>query len=432
MQFKDLFKKKEVKKDFMPINPTIRNLGGLKADYSLFGKSNYLDWYFTIPQLRGIIDYKVSSSLNGRLTFKRDDKIIDSNILDVLKNPNPFMGELEFWETVFKQLEIFQGCYVYKLYPTGFQATEDNLKGLFVLPFENVKPVYKNNINLLNVDNLNNYIDYYQITINGKVLKVSVSDIWFIQTSSLILDHGGILKPNNRLDSLRMSLANIKMANNAKNVILKQNGFLGFFSNGSGTNNDFGQVSSFDSEEQEKFQKWLDNFGFNPMDNQFALTNLALKYNRVDFDISSLKINEGLDYELKTIADVFKFDLLLLNQTKGSTFSNKEQAEKAFYQNSIIPGTRLLSSSLKNEFNLEYEVYFDFSHLSLFQEDLLEKSKFNETQINIILAINTQIARGELTKEIASSMLTNILEISPELANTLILENGTNKTETNN
>jgi len=291
---------------------------------------------------------------------------------------------------------------------------------LFILPFDKVTPILKKISNIHIIRDIKDYIFYYEVMINGSVFRIEVEDMWYVQTSSLKIDNGDILKPNNRLDSLVNSLSNIRVANKAKNIVLDRNGFMGFFSNDAGKEGDFNQVTAFDEHDEEKFQKFLDGFGFNDLNKQFALTNLNLKYHKVDFDINSLKINEGLDYELKTIADVFKFDLLLLNQVKGSTFSNKEQAEKAFYQNSIIPTTKIISNSLKSEFELEEDVYFDFSHLAILQEDLLKLSQYQGNQTQTILSINSQIAQGQLTYDVGISILENILQISNELAGTLI------------
>ena len=329
------------------------------------------------------------------------------------------MSRLEFMENLYKQLQIFQICYVLKIYPQGFKRTSENLSGLFIIPANLVRENINHNADPLKVGSINEYIKSYSINLGGRFYpNIEPEDIWRIEMASL----NDLLKPINRMDTLASSLHNIKMANKAKGVILDRNGFMGFFSN-KVLSKDYPIALPFDSEEQSKFQKFLDNFGFKHNDSQFALTNLPLDYHKIDFNINSLQINEGLEYELKTISDVYNFDMLLLNQIKGSTYSNKTQAEKAFYQNNVIPTSKLIAESIKNEFDLKEKVYFDFSHLAVLQDDLLKKATTNQKQVATILQINQSIANGELTYEVAVAMLENILAIDNETASKLLIRN---------
>jgi hypothetical protein len=433
MGLKDLFKKKEIVKkeplrngyfwssDFLQSSPNFLGING---------NDTYLQWYFQTPQLRSIVDYKVNSYLNGKLTLLDGEDVVETDpLLDLFESPNPFMSGLEFWETIYKHLEIFEIAYIYKLVPTGFKNTSKNVKRLFPLPANVVSPKVKYGAKLTSISDLKEFVEHYDVSIGGVTYQIAPENMWVIQKSSLRLDNENILTPNNRLDSCRWAISNIQVANEAKNVILTKRGALGIFSNGA--KNEMSQTLGFDSEDEAKFQEKLRQHGLLHSKDQFMLTNLSLDYNQINLPIKNLELNDGLDYEQKVIADVFNFDLLLLNQIKGSTFSNKKEAQKGFYQNVIIPGTNLLAESIKKEFKTEYAIKFDFSQLPILQEDKLKLTQQRNLQTQTILNVNQQVASGVIDTETAINILVSILQINADTASDLITTN-TNQNENRN
>jgi len=125
-----------------------------------------------------------------------------------------------------------------------------------------------------------------------------------------------------------------------------------------------------------------------------GVTNKDVKYIPMAMSATDLQLIEQGVISLRAMCNVFGLDSSLFNDPANKTFNNRQEAEKAFYTNAIMPLASSVASKhnnyiVKNHYpDGNYRMRKDFSKVESLQKDKkqeAEKDKIVMEGINVIL-----------------------------------------------
>jgi len=348
--------------------------------YRFFSTSNtwneidYLDAFNTIPELNAVINLKGRAHANA--IYKHvdaDGNDLDSDLNNVLKNPNWFQAQKEFIRQTVLFHEIFGNEFIYALFPIGIPA---NVKALFTISPNVLTVEYKektpyfyhetrpNIVYLLKGDNYTQEIEANQV-IHLNDNRVTVTNV----------DDKTILQGESKIKPLKAVINNIKMAYESRGVILKHRGALGILSNAGkdGT----GAPLPVDSEEKERLQDQYSQ-GYGGLDGQYQIiiSDSNLKWQQMGANPDRLGLFEEIEKDFDKILDAFGVPPEMFASKVGATYENQAAAEKGLYLRTIIPEANERAQALTARLlpDSDERIIADFSHLPIFQEDIMQKA----------------------------------------------------------
>ena len=129
-------------------------------------------------------------------------------------------------------------------------------------------------------------------------------------------------------------------------------------------------------EEKERLQKeYNSSYGLRAKQRKIIITDAALKWQQMSFNVEQLKLFEGMDFNIQRISDALDYPYELLSSGKGATYANKLEAKKLLYQDTIIPISKLYAEKFTEFFGLDRASFFvDFSDVDCLRESEAEKA----------------------------------------------------------
>lgn len=370
------------------------SLGSVGA--SIWGASGLMLDYIEVPELNAVIGWKARAFSNMKLevvsktTLKSVDIRNNDPIVRVIRNPNYFQSQKELLMQTKIWQEVYGNEYLYFNSPAGTRA----YNGLFTLnpQFMNIQygtttvPYYM-------IDKLPENIRY-QMTWGG-VEKDVTDKVLHINNTNLDPDSGNWLKGNSQIDSLTAAIENIRASYEARNVIISNRGALGILSNGSVDG--MGSILPMDGKEKEQLDKALKGYGLTKNQHQFIITNLNLKWQQMAVDSDKLQLHKECEESFKTICNVYGVNYEIF--ANDNTYENKRAAERATYQNTIIPEAEEWVSALNRKLGTDEKSWIiqcSFDHLPIFAENIKERA----TTLNLITtALDKAFMNNVITRE---------------------------------
>jgi hypothetical protein len=412
-------------------------VGTDRVEY-LFKWKNHRDCiqaFVNCPPLTAIIARKAQAHVNGNI-WVLDKKEKESNgnyanfIKKLLKKPNPLQDRYSF-ETqheIYKQL--FGWCLVFAVAPYGYNGIENATSLWNIPPF------------MLDIEE-NNTIPYFQsdfkrvfktIKLNYKGLSVELpmENVYIFKDITPNLDTPVL--PESRIRSLEMPINNIIGAYASENIIINRRGALGILSHDVGGSGNFAPLPISPSE-KEHLQEDFKRYGLGRHQWQFIITSAALKWQQMGINPKDLGLRESVQENTKAICDRYGYPPHLLGLI-DPTFNNQDAAQKGFYQDTIIPESKVSYTQWDDFFKTEeygLHIVKDYSDLSFMQEDrgaaatarkTLGEALLNEFNNNLITYNRVLELLGEDTREGFDKYKYQLDEIyARQLENTA--ENGT-------
>ena len=340
---------------------------GYTAD--IFGSNNYLKDFQEIPELNAIINIRARAMASWKLSLvsTATGKEISNqeSLAKILRRPNWFQSQIEFW----RQSELFRCIYgneyIYFLQPVGMSNT---YAGMFALDPSKVTIKYKSD-NLPFLESTSEAVEYWHDLGNNQKIKLEKANIIHLNDNRVTPDKdnsGDFLKGTSKIKSLQAPLQNIREAYKKRNIILKMP--IGIFS---GNSTDATSYSvPLDPEEKEKAQTALRNHGALPI-----FTNLGLAYNDMSINANNMGLFEEVREDTAKICDMFGIPYEVLASQKGVTFANLKEAKKQMYEESIIPDAVEKLEALNDKAaSKSWEIKGDYSYLPVFAEDQRQKA----------------------------------------------------------
>lgn len=362
--------------------------------------------YRIVRDIKTVVNKRAEVFQNGKVWVLDSDlnepnTVEANNTRALLRKPNPLQTWGEFYteQKVYKY--VFGYCPVYKLRPVGI-STPKALYNILPLIFS-VKYTGK----LFQQTELRDIIDSYKISFNGKESLIDLDDVYISKDINPSLSMN-CLMPESRLTGLQYDAALIYALGNARYSMVEKRGALGILSNE--TKDAIGAVT-MQPAEKEEIQRAYSNYGITTEKNKVIITDANLKWQQMAMAVKDLQLLElGEDAKIQ-VSDVFGVPAELLGSIKGTTYANKQQAEKDFIQNSILPEAESDSEALTEFLGLRNcHIDIDFSNMPILQEDRKMRADTLKTTTE---ALDNALDKGIITSFEYRLELSKIIDIDP-------------------
>ena len=346
--------------------------------------NNAWEWFLTIPEFRAVIDKRASmmSSNIPKLYDKNNEEITEHWFLDMVHHPNP----VQSWSDVVYSLSVNDA-----LYSNAFAfcpLRTFNQRNLFV-PLPSNKIQIQTSGKTLKQMDVNGLIEGYKFEYDdNEIESLPVEDVIYLTTT----DGMNIIKPTSRIDALKYPLSNIKASYHKRNVLLENIGAIGILS---AQNSDIGGAIPMTPEEKKEIQRdW-----YNRSKDEIIITESQVNWQSMSYPTRDLMLFEELNADKMAIIDAYGMNANLFSSEKGSTFSNVKDSIRMVYTDTIIPETQQMYDSICHQLGLDKEgirIEACFDHLPVLQDDeLAEYQALTEK----VTAYNLLLTDGVITKE---------------------------------
>lgn len=348
--------------------------------------------------LASIITKKVSAISDARYWVKDQEgnDVEGTDILDKMRNPNPYQTLPEFVCMVEFFSQIFGKAYIVKLDAIGTGFFE-----LYVVPnilvTENEK--LEQQISFAPRSN----IESYYINVNGISFKVDAEHMFVVNDVTYSMNQmGGSVS---RLAALQYPINTFVASYDAVNELLVNRGMLAIISM-KADNPAVTMKMAATKEEKQELEEQLNRYGILRGKMKYAITGYDVACVPVSSSISDLGISEIQLNCKKDIAYTYQVPAIMLDMA-DSKYANLAQAKLDFYTNDIIPAAKNIMVTMNRIYgNDEYTVQAFFDHLDLFQEAKMQQAA---GMVSLVSALNQSMQTGLMNLQEAREQLDKFL-----------------------
>lgn len=387
-------KSKGVNPDFFIPFGTTPDSSTLKTLLSIFGGQSLEKFdcttitgqqkaYDKVEIVQTIIDRKGDYLTRGKLKYYSGDKEVETGadykaLQKLMNNPNPMQSGDEFDKMVNAYTSIFGFCLFYRVYPTnrntGIPSAVWCVNPL-TLKYELTGKLYNQSElkNIVKYVEFSAYNGFETIRLEGDQL----NDLW-------MFNYGGINKDNlftaqSPLFSLSDQCSLFAVGVNAYGQLIKRS-ILGLVTNR--TKDGAAGWMPMSDDDKKDVQEKLNRYGLIESRDQIIISDKDLFYQSMLSNVGNLQIPEALKIAVSSFCNRLNFQIELLSQREG-TYENKNAAEKAQYQNQVIPFANSYYNQLSQFLNPSGTVVVlrEYDDLPIFQENEKEKAEVNAINI---------------------------------------------------
>lgn len=396
-------------KKSLPVNDNGKVVNMSQRDIiDLFGsRADYINTLTPMGQARAfercsilasIITKKVSAISDARYWVKDQEgnDVEGTDILDKMRNPNPYQTLPEFVCMVEFFSQIFGKAYIVKLDAIGTGSFE-----LYVVPnilvTENEK--LEQQISFAPRSN----IESYYINVNGLSFKVDTEHMFVVNDVTYSMNQmGGSVS---RLAALQYPINTFVASYDAVNELLVNRGMLAIISM-KAENPAVTMKMGATKEEKQELEQQLNRYGILRGKMKYAITGYDVACVPVSSSISDLGISEIQLNCKKDIAYTYQVPAIMLDMA-DSKYANLAQAKLDFYTNDIIPAAKNIMATMNRIYgNDKYTVQAFFDHLDLFQE---AKRQQAAGMVSLVSALNQSMQTGLMNLQEARDQLDKFL-----------------------
>lgn len=396
-------------KKSLPVNDNGKVVNMSQRDIiDLFGsRADYINTLTPMGQARAfercsilasIITKKVSAISDARYWVKdqEGDDVEGTDILDKMRNPNPYQTLPEFVCMVEFFSQIFGKAYIVKLDAIGTSSFE-----LYVVPnilvTENEK--LEQTISFAPRSNIENYY----INVNGISFEVDTEHMFVVNDVTYSMNQmGGSVS---RLAALQYPINTFVASYDAVNELLVNRGMLAIISM-KAENPAVTLKMGATKEEKQELEQQLNRYGILRGKMKYAITGYDVACVPVSSSISDLGISEIQLNCKKDIAYTYQVPAIMLDMA-DSKYANLAQAKLDFYTNDIIPAAKNIMATMNRIYgNDKYTVQAFFDHLDLFQE---AKRQQAAGMVSLVSALNQSMQTGLMNLQEAREQLDKFL-----------------------
>lgn len=363
-----------------------------------------------IPEVGAIVTAKARAFANMKLRIvsKKTGEDVEPDqempnrkyYIKVLRDPNWFQSQKEFLMQTKDFRETFGEEIIYLNKPYGMDSLR--AEAMFTLPPYLVET--KTNDEIPFYLQLKPEISY-KFRWGNKLYNIDKENIIHLTSNRVDMDSKNWVRGESWITLNKACVNNIRLAYEARGVLLENRGILGILVNRSA--GDIG-AKMFSEQEQEALQEKLRKFGTRKGQKQWVMTGQNLQFVKTSIDNpANLGMFEEIAADFNRLCDSAGLNAGMFSNEKGSTFENQKQYGLMMYQNTIIPETEEWIGALNSYFGTEnksWVIIASFDHLPVFQENLSERGAALGTISSALTGlvsgqiINTEEARNELRR----------------------------------
>jgi hypothetical protein len=377
---------------------------GLSSEFWSSSPNGWLKDYLEVPEINASINWKARACSNARLdivSIKTGQPA--PNTLPqarLIRSPNYFQKQKQFIRFTRLLYYIFGNEIIFANRPLGFSIKKAS--GLFSLPFNCIEYKFDNQKPYF----LQTEYPKHEIFVkaNGKKYPISLDECFVLCENNVTTENNKVFEGLSRIDGLTGPIKNLRASYEARNVMIENRGALGILTN---AGSDAGGAIPLDPEEKEDLQEQFKKYGLTKKQHQFILTSLALKWQQISVDTDKLKLFEEATEDQRKVIDGLGLRQELFAREKGSTYENQIEAERAAYQDTIIPEFEEWTNGMNRFLNLEgtgYKLNATFDHLPCFQ---INKKEYSTALRLLVMALNEALEVRAISIEQYREMLSD-------------------------
>lgn len=163
---------------------------------------------------------------------------------------------------------------------------------------------------------------------------------------------------------------------------------------------------------------------------RIATTTAKVEVHQLGRTIKELALWDGYKVKTRDICVSLNYPSTLAGDTDASTLANYEQSIKSAYTGCVIPLAKKIFNNKRLQERLGYEVFIDTSNVDCLQDDQAVRAEKAKTNTDAIINLNTQVNSGNISREIAITILVNEWSFDEEEANQVIINKETQSIST--
>lgn len=357
----------------------------------------------TVPELASILNYLCNSFSVGKYHIQKKGEDVENNILNILQNPNILQNETEFKQSYLESIIGFGVAYIY----INTIGLPEFTKSISILDADKTS-AYVGKLTqkeLLESNDLNNVIKYFEYSKNGEKFKINSSNIIIISSTNAEIKNKYITFKS-PLKPLEKALQVTPAMYDSMQNLMNNGGMKGFVSNKS--KNEYGSIE-IDEKEKKELQKAFKNYGSKSNQHDIAFTNSELNYIPITSRIKDMLLPEQQNMIKTIISDVLGFDTAILNSNNANKYKSTDyqEARKSMYQEKLIPIANNLTENLSSYFfkYSEEKIILDYSDIDVFSEDEKTKSEKISVESIYIINLNKSVSLNEMSRDSAIEFL---------------------------
>lgn len=336
--------------------------------------------YRTTSVLQKVINKKATLFSNGVFCHYRTgsngkpERIENSELIKALDAPNPVQSRSEWLMEEMVHRCVWGNSFVNPIYATRIDA--------YPKLFWNLPPQYM----ILNRTGKRFRQHRLDGIIENYTLQYPDGSRDTYETKEVI--HGKIINPADSLcglspiHGLQMPLSNLRAAMGMRNVVLTENGALGFISH-EPAKDVIGPVAMTEEQRIEIEKQFSKTHGQFEDQARVRIINHAAKWNPMTYPMQQMQVIEEVNQDTLEIIDAYQMNIHVFSNEKGSTYANAQEGKKSAYQDAIIPYANDLCFNMSRALKLIERgewLDLDYSHVECLQEDQDAKAKTMKTK----------------------------------------------------
>ena len=346
--------------------------GGFDSNTILTKSQQISEAYRRCPIIPIIIDKRIQAFNTGKIKIlnSKGEEVTNTPYHKFLKNPNPLQSGQQYLSQVNAITLLYGYCPILRVEPFKGKVTR-----CYPLLPEFVDIRFKSAVNGLSVDVTDIYdvIESVRFTFNGESTELNKYDIYFHTDDAVGID--SMIFPQAKITPCYNQVSNLIKNYEARSVLIQSHGALGILSN---EGKDAIGTMPQDAKAKEQLQNDYKRYGLSKNQWQIIITSLALKWQPMSMPISDLMLFENEKADVQVISEALGYPYKLLALADDTSYDNQRQLKKTLYSDVIVPNAEYmfeqLNECLKSTEN-GYTIAIDYSHLTIFQDDILDKAK---------------------------------------------------------
>lgn len=292
---------------------------------------------------------------------------VPENVKRLLLKPNPFQNLPQLvYQMQFSDLA--QGGSYNHVSFAGKTKKTDLIEGLFCIEPDKIFPTFKKNIptNTFLIDDYSELVSAWTVWHFAKI-NLLPEDVKVYITGPI----GDDLLPESPLKSVELNINNLFAVYSARYKNYINNGNAGILTR-KVPNDSLSNLQDNSDVRQEIINEMSAREGIVGSKNFIGISSHELNFIKTIGTISELEPFKETVTDLITIGAALNVDKDLLPREDGTTFTNKRDAEKQLWQNTIMPFAQTKAAQLTELLMLENQgvkITADFSKVPILQED---------------------------------------------------------------
>jgi hypothetical protein len=372
------------------------------------------------------------SALPFNLVNKKGDVVApEGNVKRLLERPNDFASFKELmYNLVFSELAS-GNSYVYTKIPSLYKDVDpNNISSIWELRPDKVEiKLLRTRPNILDITDTSELIEYYQYGLYEKEL---IDPRFVIHERSLPPEgYEGSMKSKSPLCAVERNVNNLLAVYAARNKVYVNNGMAGILSKAPTGMGDQMQQTVDPVTRENIVSDIMNRHGLTGDKRLWTVSAIPLTFIKTLATISELQPFEETREDAIQIAGIFEVDKDLIPTKNGTTFTNKQIAERNLYQNVVKGMAESKADTLTRAMRLDkvgLRLAPDFSKVEVLQED---RKVHAEVLNTLVSALGGAYKDGVITGDEYRSELSKIIEIDPEVKVAEISSSSSNSSDGN-